>query len=294
MVTAVGYPVLVRAFRLALTVDVLKPHTIQSYVRVVERFAAHVGGCDPDSITSADVRDFVAALQVKLAAKTVNEAQLSLRRFFRFLVIEREIQEDPTATMKLVRYRVDPQPTYSESEVNQLLAACDTGTGHGLRDRAIVTVLFDTGVREGELVSMGLPDWDRRTLRVDGKGGIRQVYLGTTALQAVERYVRRWGIADGQLWRGKKGALTGSGILQLVRRLCKRARVEDKGVHAFRRASAAQMKRLGMNDSDILEVMGWKDVTMLRRYTAAVAGELAQAAHRRFSPGDSLTGRRPC
>jgi len=48
------------------------------------------------------------------------------------------------------------------------------------------------------------------------------------------------------------------------------------------------MKRLGMNDSDILEVMGWKDVTMLRRYTAAVATELAQAAHVRYSPADAL------
>ena len=45
----------------------------------------------------------------------------------------------------------------------------------------------------------------------------------------------------------------------------------DKGVHAFRRAAAAQMKRLGMQDSDILEVKGWKDITMLRRYTHSSA-----------------------
>jgi len=74
----------------------------------------------------------------------------------------------------------------------------------------------------------------------------------------------------------------------MIRRLCSKADVEFKGVHAFRRAAAAQMKRLGMNDSDILEVLGWKDVTMLRRYTAAVAGELAQAAHARYSPADAL------
>ena len=78
---------------------------------------------------------------------------------------------------------------------------------------------------------------------------------------------------------------------QAVARLCLRAGVSDKGVHAFRRAAAAQMKRLGMQDSDILEVMGWKDVTMLRRYTATVAGELAQSAHQRFSPGDALRAR---
>ena len=64
--------------------------------------------------------------------------------------------------------------------------------------------------------------------------------------------------------------------------------VTHKGVHAFRRAAAAQMNRLGMNDSDILEVLGWQSIEMLRRYTAEVADELAQAAHRRFSPGDAL------
>jgi hypothetical protein len=50
---------------------------------------------------------------------------------------------------------------------------------------------------------------------------------------------------------------------------------------------AAQMKRLGMNDSDILEVMGWKDIAMLRRYTAAVSSELAISAQRLNVPADS-------
>ena len=59
-------------------------------------------------------------------------------------------------------------------------------------------------------------------------------------------------------------------------------------MHAFRRAAAAQMKRLGMKDSDILEVMGWKNITTLRRYIAAVAGELAQEAHKRYSPCDAI------
>jgi integrase len=149
-------------------------------------------------------------------------------------------------------------------------------------------VLFDTGVRVGELVSMEMPDWDTRTVVVDGKTGVRTIPLGDSALLATHRYVRRWGITEEKLWRGKRGDLTTSGVFQLVRRLCGRAVVEDKGVHAFRRAAAAHMKRLGMNDSDILQVMGWKDVTLLRRYTATVADELAQAAHLRFSPSDSL------
>ena len=285
MDTAFGYSVLVRGFRLALSVEGLKPHTINCYVRDVERFAAYQEASDPLSITATDIR---AYRQGRRSAKTVYEAQLGLRRFFRFLVREGEIEADPTSNMQLTRYRVDPQPTYSSAEVKRLLLACNMRTLEGLRDRAMVTVLFDTGVREGELVSMGIPDWDKRLVKVTGKTGVRVVPLGTSALQALERYVRRWGIAEGSLWRGRKGPLTGSGVLQAVRRLCRRAGVEDKGVHAFRRAAAAQMKRLGMNDSDILEVMGWKNITMLRRYIAAVAGELAQEAHEKFSPGDAI------
>ena len=66
------------------------------------------------------------------------------------------------------------------------------------------------------------------------------------------------------------------------------ALIERQSIYAFKRAAAAQMKRLGMSDSDILEVTGWKDAVMLRRYTATVAAELAQNAHARFSPSDSI------
>lgn len=285
---AVGWSVLIRGFRLALTVEGLRPHSVYNYVRDVERFARHCDGRSPTSITQVDVREYVHSIQARCAPKTVYEAQLALRRFFRFLVKEGDITNDPTATMKLVRYRVEPQPTYSPAEVKRLLLACNTTTLEGLRDRALVMVLFDTGVRVGELVSMGLLDWEKRQARVDGKTGVRLVPLGTTALQAIERYVRRWGITEAPLWRGKKGGLTTSGVLQIMRRLSRVAGVEHKGIHAFRRGATAQMKRLGMNDSDILEVMGWKDIVMLRRYIAAVAGELAQQAHQRHSPADAM------
>jgi integrase/recombinase XerC len=275
MYTAGGFSALLRGFCLALTVEGLRPHTIHSYVRDVERFTEWADGRSPRSISPNDIRGYIVTLQNDRAPKTVREAQLALRRFFRFVVREGEIDRDPTTDMKLANFRVEPQPTYSEPEVKRLLLACDNRTPSGIRDKALILTLFDTGVREGELVSMGLPQWERRIVRVDGKTGVRDVPLGTATLQAVERYVRRWGIAEPPLWRGKKGALTGSGVLQIVRRLC-------------HRAAAAQMNRLGMNDSDILEVCGWRSIEMLRRYTAEVADELAQAAHRRFSPGDAL------
>ncbi|MCH7734818.1 MAG: tyrosine-type recombinase/integrase [Chloroflexi bacterium] len=289
MDTAVGHSPLIKSFQLSLIADGLKPHTISCYIRDVDRFLNYFGKSDPQSVTPDDTRQFVSWMQSERSAKTVHESQLAIRRFYKFLVREGEVKVDPTRSTKLVRYRVDPQPTYTPDEVGRLLSVCAMSTPNGVRDRAMVTVLFDTGVRAGELVSMGIPDWERRCVWVDGKTGPRLIPLGIQAIESLDRYVRRWTIKSDPIWRGKKGPLTGSGVLQLVRRLCARADVPDKGVHAFRRAAAAQMKRLGMQDSDILEVMGWKDITMLRRYTAEVADELAAAAHARFSPGDALS-----
>ena len=162
----------------------------------------------PADITTNDVRVHIDALLSDVSPKTVAGVQLGLRRFFRFLVAEREIEHDPTAGMKLIKYRVTPQPTYSTPEVAQLLANCDQSTPNGVRDAAMITVLFDTGVRVGELVSMGVPNWDSRTVIVDGKTGIRIVPLGDTSLLATQRYVRRWQIKNEGLWQGRKSTLT--------------------------------------------------------------------------------------
>ena len=287
-VRALGCDRLFESFELSLKADGLRPHTISCYLRDVRRFWEFAQPEDPKSVTSNQIRKFVTSLKSQLSPKTVHEAQMGLRRFFRFLIAESELTTDPSKPVRLTKFRVTPQPTYTLDEVKKLLSSCRVSTKEGVRNHAIISVLFDTGVRESELVSMGIPDWDTSTVWVDGKTGQRLIPLGTNALRSVDRYARKWSVSRGNLWMGKYGPLTRWGVVQLVQRQCAKAGVEHKGVHAFRRAAAAQMKRLGMNDSDILEVMGWKDVTMLRRYTAAVATELAQAAHIRYSPADAL------
>jgi len=288
--SAHGSSGVLRGFRLSLAAQGLRPKTIEGYTRDASRFAAKMGG-RLGCIQSSDFIAYIADYHTDHAPKSVREAQIALRRFLRFLVTEGELETDPTANLKLINVRPEPQPTYSEAEIKRLLTVSGQRSPDGIRNRALILTLFDTGVRVSELVSMSEPDFDRATVRVEGKTGVRGVPLGMATLQAIERYVRRWRIQDGPLWRGKRGPLTRSGVLQIIRRLCSLAGVDHKGVHAFRRAAAAQMKRLGMNDSDILEVMGWRSIEMLRRYTASVAEELAQEAHRKFSPADALAGR---
>ncbi len=90
MHTAVGFPALIRAFRLALTVEGLRSHTIYNYTRDAERFASQFQDRKPTSISASDIRAYVATLLDNYSPKTVCQAQIALRRFFRFLVREGE------------------------------------------------------------------------------------------------------------------------------------------------------------------------------------------------------------
>src|SRR5690349_13378741 len=144
MDTAVGFSGFVRSFRLYLQVEGLRPQTVKNYCFAVEALGRHFPGQTPGSLSSTDLREYIHGLTATRTAKTVREIQLALRRFFRFLVAEREIGPDPMQGMKLMNFRVSPQPTYSEAEVKKLLLVCDPMTREGIRDAAIVTVLFDS------------------------------------------------------------------------------------------------------------------------------------------------------
>lgn len=288
--SAGGYRAVLLGFGLHLEAQRLSLSVRRHYLATCARFLDWLGARPLARVRPQDVAAFLADAYRGRSAKTVREHMLALRRFFRWLQAEGEVRRDPTQSLKLPSFRTPPMPAYTAAEVRRLLMACDRRRLMGVRDYALVMVLYDTGMRAGELCSMtceGL-DWSRGVARVTGKTATRDVPLGKAALAALERYLRRWGIADGPVWRGEKGPLTANGALQVMRRLCQRAGVESKGLHAFRRAAAIEMKRAGMNDSDIMEVLGWKSIAMLKRYTAQEAKALAFEAHRRHSPADRL------
>ena len=219
-IRALGCDRLFESFELSLKADGLRPHTISCYLRDVRRFWEFAQTEDPKSVTSDQIRKFVTSLKSQLSPKTVHEAQMGLRRFFRFLIAESELTTDPSKPVRLTKFRVTPQPTYTLDEVRKLLSSCRVSTKEGVRNHAVISVLFDTGVRESELVSMGIPDWDTSTVWVDGKTGQRLIPLGTNALRSVDRYARKWSVSRGNLWMGKYGPLTRWGVVQLVQRQC--------------------------------------------------------------------------
>ncbi|MFY9689656.1 MAG: site-specific tyrosine recombinase XerD [Candidatus Acidiferrales bacterium] len=174
----------------------LSDNTIQAYRRDILKFAEFAGkrGRETKDITRSDVIDFLASLYDRqLDSRTVARHLASIRNFFRFALIEGYIEEDPAATIESPRFRQSLPAFLSVEEVDQLLQQPDTSTVVGLRDRALIEVMYSAGLRVSELCGLRVDDlqMDPGCLRCVGKGNKeRLVPVGKQALAVVRKYLR--------------------------------------------------------------------------------------------------------
>ena len=191
-----------------LTARNARPLTLKGYRAVLERFWAQYGRAHaprgPADVTLAHLREYQVGLFTgatapsgrPLSAQTVSQTTTALTALFRFLAAEDLIPRDPTR--RLEQPKTPPRPpgvVLSVKEVHRLLAAADTTTPYGLRDRAALELLYATGLRRGELLALDLADVDHteRELTVrEGKGGKGRVLpITRSAYLALEAYLER-------------------------------------------------------------------------------------------------------
>jgi len=175
----------------------LSDNTVQAYRRDILKFAAFAAerGCETKDITRSDVIDFLASLYDRqLDSRTVARHLASIRNFFRFALIEGYIAEDPAATIESPRFRQSLPEFLSIEEVDRLLQQPDTSTVVGLRDRALIEIMYSAGLRVSELCGLRVDDiqMDPGCLRCVGKGDKeRLVPVGKQALAIVRQYLRK-------------------------------------------------------------------------------------------------------
>ncbi len=191
--------------------------------------------------------------------------------------------------MKPPRLPEEPPPVLREAELRAILATCERDKSFaGRRDEAVLRIFMDTGARRGEVLSLGLADVDleQGLLCVTGKGSrTRLVPIGALTVRAVDRYVRARAKHPGAdlavLWIGKKGRLTESGLGVLVRERGVQAGIPGRvHPHLFRHAYAHMMLAAGMQETDLMAVVGWRSRDMVARYAASTRAERAIAAAR--------------
>jgi integrase/recombinase XerD len=174
----------------------LSPNTVSAYKRDLMKFNefSKKRVKSIQAVTADDLVDFLAGLyRQNLESKTVARHLVTLRNFFRFSQIQEFIPADPSITLESPKIRRALPGYLRLEEVERLLSQADVNTPFGLRDRAMLEVLYSTGLRVSELVSLRVGDLDSKVgcVRCIGKGDKERIVpVGKKALAIVERYIR--------------------------------------------------------------------------------------------------------
>jgi len=250
------------------------------------------------------------------AERTIQTYARSVRAFFHWLVRREIIERNPFDRVVFPRVGKPLIQTIEPEEFEQLLLACAPPGESGpmadraaVRNRAILWLLYDTGIRVSELCGLRLGDFDRRhgLITVRGKGSKeRRVALGANCLRNLLYYLDRhrpneeelaeWGSAgeDHVFLAETRTPLTKNGVEMLFSRIRKRAGITDKRIspHILRHTFAVRYLVLGNDPFSLQELLGHEDMTTVKNYMH-MNDTTIQAQKRKFSPGDHLPTRMP-
>ena len=311
---------LVQGFILTQRTDCRSPATIAYYEGNLKRFLWYVEQNDlPDDarlITEWDMREFFAyvsgethrwgtegncsnSCKARATYSTVHHYFRVVKAFYNWCVKEGFVTENPLDNIKLKNPKLNVIQPYSVEDIRKLLAVCDMDFKNnakflGSRNKAIILMLLDSGLRVSELASINLGDVDtnRGLIKVLGKGAKeRVVRIGSTTQKALWKYLMfRHKTNNQALWLTEEGTpLSKASIQIMVTRLKERAGVTVKGnCHKFRHTFALSFLRKDRNPFNLQYLLGHSDLRMTRHYVSTLGAEDALKAHESASPADML------
>lgn len=279
--------------------DGLSKNTLENYRRDLSKFFEWLkkrGGESLLQASTADIQGFLAYLVTEQKAKATSTARAisSLRRLFRYLLRQNKIALDPTLQIAPPKLPRSLPKSLTEADVELLLNAPDVNTALGLRDRAMLEVLYATGLRVSELVALSVAQvsMDMGVVRVMGKGNKeRLVPLGEEALFRLRQYLKE---ARGSLLGGRltdamfvtqRGAsMTRQMFWHLIKRHARRAGL-DKSLspHTLRHAFATHLLNHGADLRVVQLLLGHADISTTQIYTH-VARERLKKLHAQHHP----------
>jgi len=276
----------------------LSRNTLESYGRDLRFFAAWLE-TQGRGLLLADRSDLLNYLNhrssIGVASRSVARGLSAIRSFYKYLLRENRIVEDPTLRIDNPKLGRKLPDTLSESEVDALLAAPNTASAVGYRDRTMLELLYATGLRVTELVTLEVNDLNLRqgVLRVMGKGGKeRLVPMGDEAMAWVEGFVRdhrsslmRRSESEAVLFPSNRGReMTRQAFWYLIKRHAAEAGIRHSlSPHSLRHAFATHLVNHGADLRVVQLLLGHSDLSTTQIYTH-VAKQRMQALHAAHHP----------
>ena len=246
-------------------------------------------------VTMASISDYLAVRKGGgLAASSIKLIVVALKIFFRYLVAKNHLGRDPTETLSLPRIERYLPETLNELQVEQLIDSINTAHPLGLRDRAIMELLYASGLRVSELANARLENFngEERILRVTGKGNkMRLVPVGRRACDALAAYVstERPKLVkprtSSEIFLSTRGTkLTTVRLWQIVKKRARQSGLETNIYpHLLRHSFATHLLSNGADLRIIQEMLGHSDISTTQVYTH-VDQQRLKAVHRKFHP----------
>lgn len=279
----------------------LSDNTLSAYRADLQHCAGWLAGrgLQLEQADSEQIQRYLAhlsdqVLQQQGSVRTTARRLSSLRRFFGWQVREGYIKDDPTARIRAPQLGRSLPKSLTEAEVEALLAAPDTATDLGMRDRAMLEVLYATGLRVSELVALPVDRVNPRqgVLRVTGKGNKeRLVPLGEEALEWLREYLQQarssllHGCQNDALFPTRRGAaMTRQSFWYLIRRYARQAGItKPLSPHVLRHAFATHLLNHGADLRVVQMLLGHSDISTTQIYTH-IARERLKRLHGEHHP----------
>ena len=271
----------------------LSANTVSAYRRDLLKFDefAKKRKLGLEAVRSDDLVDFLSSLYLqKLESRTVARHLVTLRNFFRFAQAQELIAEDPSLHLESPKIRRSLPGYLRLEEVEKLLARPDEKTPLGLRDRAMLEVLYSTGLRVSELISLRVMDVDRATgcIRCIGKGDKERIVpIGKKALALVERYLRdarpklvgkkQQPQAPTLFINRRGGPLSRVGVWKILSAYGREAGLRVALTpHMLRHSFATHLLERGADLRSVQLMLGHSDISTTQIYTHVVEERLKQ------------------
>ena len=275
----------------------VSPHTLQAYSRAITRFASYLEktrpGTELGAVAREDIESFLAFLSSTggLAPRSLAQTVVALRQFFHHAVTTGAMDRDPTEDVEIPRFQRRLPVALSESEVEALLEVPDDESPMGLRDRAILELLYGSGLRISEALALEVAQVNLTAgyVRVVGKGNKERVVpISDPAREAIQRYLRdgRPALLRGRRPPGRKDPLfvtararmlTRQGFYKNLRRYGIQAHLARRvSPHKLRHSFATHLVNHGADLRSIQEMLGHADISTTEVYTHVSRRHLKQ------------------
>jgi len=269
---------LVKEFLLFIQVEKgLARHSIESYRRDLDRLQtwSNKNGKQVSDLTRADLRKWIASLSREgLAPTSIARAVSATRGFFKFLMLDGHIKSHPAEDLDTPQRFAYLPKFLTEDEINRLFAAPDISTEEGIRDRAVLEIMYATGLRVSELVNLKVADVDLLAglVKCHGKGNKeRRVPLGKSAIHWLQQYSAvkagygKQSSPNVFLHRGRP--FTRQLAWSMIKNHAEKVGIKNVSPHTLRHSFATHLLQHGADSRSVQALLGHSDISTTQIYT---------------------------